>query len=144
MCELDLDVVSECFSEKESPTYSKECKDFVKQNMFIIFDKVTWNNETGENRLVVYVYDGDYLTSGLRKELARTSNRFDTTWYVVNNLRDMTDKRNALSDHCQFCDLSIIRDSRSFSMINALHDPNRKFNYVSMVGVVMNRQIQED
>ena len=80
--------------------------------------------------------------SGLRKELARTSNRFDTTWYTVNNLRNMTDKRNALSNHCQFCDLSIIRVSRSFSMINALHDPNCKYNYVSTVGVVMTRQIQ--
>ena len=67
MCELDLDVVSEQFSRKESHSYTKECVDFVKQNVFIIFDKITWNNENGEENLVVYVYDGDYLKASLRK-----------------------------------------------------------------------------
>ena len=61
MCDIDLDVVSECFSKKSSNV--KECKDFVKRNIFIIFNKITWELENGEKRLVVYVYDGDYLTS---------------------------------------------------------------------------------
>ena len=56
MCELALDVVSEQFSRKESHSYAKECVDIVKQNVYIIFDKITWNNENGgEENLVVYV-----------------------------------------------------------------------------------------
>ena len=39
MCDIDLDVVSESFSKKSSN--AKECKDFVKRNIFIIFDKIT-------------------------------------------------------------------------------------------------------
>ena len=39
MCDIYLDMVSESFSKKSSNT--KECKDFVKRNIFIIFDKIT-------------------------------------------------------------------------------------------------------
>ena len=73
MCELDLDVVSEQFSRKESHSYAKECVDFVKQNVFIIFDKIMWNNENGKDNLVVYVYDGDYLKASLHQELTSMS-----------------------------------------------------------------------
>ena len=73
MCDVDLDVVSETFSSKESSNYTLECKRFQKQNVFIILDDVTWNSENGECRLMIYIYDGDYCTSGLRKELIRQS-----------------------------------------------------------------------
>ena len=133
MCDIDLDVVSECFSKKSSN--AKECKDFVKRNIFIIFDKITWELENGEERLVVYIYSGDYLSGGLRKVLIKLSERFEDSCYSINNGRSR--------ENCQHHSLCVIRVSRHFSIIDTLHDPKLRFNYVSMVGeIVLNRQIE--
>ena len=137
MCELNLDVVSECFSTKvpSSSSYHKECKDFIKQNIFIIFDKITWNLEMGEERLLIYVYDGDHLTSRLHKKLTNMSEQFDDHWFAVNH--------EGLKENVQNRSLQVIRVSRHFCMIDVLHDPKSRFNYVSTVsGIVLNRQIE--
>ena len=79
------------------------------------------------------MYDGDYVTCGLRRESA---------WYSINNMHDVTTSGSS-SDHHQFRNLSVIRMSKYFSIIDVLHDPHQKFNYVmTMGGVVVNRQIQ--
>ena len=133
MCDIDLDMVSESFSKKSSN--AKECKDFVKRNIFIIFDKITMELENGEKRLVVYIYDGDYLTSGLHKVLIKLSERFEDSCYSINN--------GGSRENCQHHSLRVIRVSRHFSIINALHNPKLRFNYVSTVGgIILNRQIE--
>ena len=136
MCELDLDVVSECFSMKVPSSYHKESKDFVKQNIFIIiFDKITWNLEMGEERLMIYVYDGDYLTSGLHKKLINMSEQFDDHWFAINH--------DSSKENVQNRSLRVIRVSRHFCMIDVLHNPKSRLNYVFTVsGIVLNRQIE--
>ena len=133
MCDINLDVVSESFSKKSSN--AKECKDFVKRNIFITFDKITWELENGEERLMVYIHDGDYLTSGLCKALIKLSERFEGSCYFINN--------RGSRENCQHHSLRVIRVSRHFSIIDALHNPKLRFNYVSTVsGIVLNRQIE--
>ena len=123
---------------KESPSHAKECKDYVKQNVFVIFDSVTWNHERGEDCLVIYVYDGGYLTCGLCRELTAMSDKIESAWYSINNMHN-----GSSSDHHQFRNLSVIRVSKYFSIIDVLHDLRRKFNYVTtMGGVMVNKQIQ--
>ena len=84
---------------------------------------------------MVYVYDGDYLTSGLRKVLIKLSERFEDSCYSINN--------GGSRENCQHHSLRVIRVSRYFSIIDTLHDPKLRFNYVSMVGgIFLNRQIE--
>ena len=74
MCDIDIDVVSELFSTKgPSLSYIKECKYFVKKNIFLIFYNVRWRHGMGEDKLLIYVYDGDYFHGIFRRELTRLS-----------------------------------------------------------------------
>ena len=116
-------------------SYAKECKYFVKKNIFVIFDKIHWQYGRGEDRLVVYIYDGDYLTCEFRRELINLSNGFEDKTCVV--------RHNNCNENSQTHSLRVYRVNKSFSIIGTLHDPKHKFNYVSMVGgVVVNRQIE--
>ena len=134
MCEIDLDNVSKIFLNKQSAFHAMQCKKFIKQNIFIIFDQVTWNDEGGERRLVVYVYNGDYLTANLRKELVRFDQRMDNVTFAVNHLWRMEDDCKKLTPQCQFHHLCVKWVSKWFSIIDTMHDPKYKFNYISMVG----------
>ena len=112
MCDIDIDVVSECFSTKgTSLSYAKKCKYFVKKNIFVIFDCTQWQYGRGEDRLVVYVYDGDYLTGGFRRELINLSNGFE------NKTCEITHKN--CKENCQKCSLRVYRVNKSFSIIDA-------------------------
>ena len=48
-----------------------------------------------------------------------------------------------LSEHCQFDNLQVVQVRHWFSIIDALHDPVCKFNYISTIGgIIINRKIQ--
>ena len=116
-----------------SPLHVSHCKQYIKQNIFIIYDNITWKYEDGEERMVVYVYDGDYLNVTFRKQLIRMSDSLELNHYSI-RVRD---------HHVQDHQLTVKRVSRHFSMLDSLHDPNVKFDYICSVGgVIVNRQIQ--
>ena len=74
--------------------------DFVKQNVFIIFDKITWNNENGgEDNLMVYVYDGDYLKVSLCKELINMSKEMSSNWFAINHVCNSDSSVEACQKH---------------------------------------------
>ena len=58
---------------------------------------------------MVYIYDGDYLTSSLRKVLIKMSERFEDSGYSINN--------RGSRENCQHHSLHVIRVSRNFSII---------------------------
>ena len=67
--------------------------------------------------------------------LIKLSERFEDSCYSINN--------GGSRENCQHHSLRVIRVSRYFSIIDTLHDPKLRFNYVSMVGgIVLNRQIE--
>ena len=131
--DIDLDVVSDNFSTMNSLLHASHCKQYIKQNIFIVYDNITWKYENGEERMVVYVYDGDYLNVTFRKQLIRMSDSLEPNHYSI-RVRD---------HHVQDHQLTVKRVSRHFSMLDSLHDPNIKFDYICSVrGVIVNRQIQ--
>ena len=89
----------------------------------------------------MYVYNGDYLIANLRKELVRFDQRMDNVTFAVNHLQCMEDDCKKLTPQCQFRHLHVKRVSKWFSIIDAMHNPKYKFNYVSTVGgMAVNRQ----
>ena len=128
--DIDLDVVSDNFSTMNSPLHTSHCKQYIKQNIFIVYDNITRKYEDGEERMVVYVYDGDYLNVTFRKQLIRMSDSLEPNHYSI-RVRD---------HHVQDHQLTVKRVSRHFSMLDSLHDPNVKFDYICSVrGVIVNR-----
>ena len=131
--DIDLDIVSDNFSTMNSPLHVSHCKQYIKQSIFIVYDNITWKYEDGEERMVVYVYDGDYLNVTFRKQLIRMSDCLEPNHYSI----------RARDHHVQDHQLTVKRVSRHFSMLDSLHDPNVKFDYICSVGgVIVNRQIQ--
>ena len=133
MCDIDIGVVSESFSMK-GPSLSciKECKYFVNKNIFLIFDNVRWRHGMGEDKLLIYVYDGDYFHSSFKKELTCLSDHHEKTTILIKNCKKGKQQHS----------VRVYRISKSFSIIDALHDLRYKFNHVSTVGgVIINRQI---
>ena len=114
--DIDLDVVSDNFSTMNSPLHASHCKQYIKQNVFIVYDNITWKYEDGEERMVV-----------------RMSDSLEPNHYSI-RVRD-----HRVQDH----QLTVKGVSRHFSMLDSLHDPNVKFDYICSVGgVIVNRQIQ--
>ena len=125
MCYIYIDVVSESFSMKgPSLSYVKECKYFIKKNIFLIFDNVRWRHGMGEDKLLIYIYDGDYFHSSFRRELTCLSNHHEKTTILIKNCKKDEQQHS----------VHVYRISKSFSITDALHDPRYKFNHVSTVG----------
>ena len=45
-----------------------------------------WKYEDGEERMVVYVYDGDYLNVTFRKQLIRMSDSLELNHYSIRTI----------------------------------------------------------
>ena len=90
----------------------------------------------------MYIYDGDYLTANLRKELVRFDQRMDYVTFAVNHLWHIEDDCKKLTPQCQFRHLHVKWVREGFSITDAMHDPKYEFNYISMVGgMAVNRQL---
>ena len=85
-----------------------------------------------EDKLLIYVYDGDYFHSSFKKELTCLSDHHEKTTILIKNCKKGKQQHS----------VRVYRISKSFSIIDALHDLRYKFNHVSTVGgVIINRQI---
>ena len=58
---------SKSYLKYPSKGYAKECASFKKNNLYILFDQIEWNNEDGEVRMCIYVLDGNFLMLVLEK-----------------------------------------------------------------------------
>ena len=127
MCEIDADVVFHEFSTKASPGDSLESKKFKKENVFILFDRVS---QLSTNVKTVYVLDGDYLRPTFKKQLYETRGDDTTSFSLWCN------------DVIQSHEIKVSSPRSGFNVVGCLHD-FRKLSFISTVGgFVSNREIE--
>ena len=115
--EIEFDIVSGSFNDYQSKTAAKEVIRHKKDNLFVIFDDITWNCEDKACRLHVYVYDANFFLLRFRLQLVWLSKDVTSKKYAI-------DANNScgLSSECQFRTITIHCIKGWFDIIDSMYE----------------------
>ena len=108
-----------------------------KDNLFVIFDDITWNCEDKACRLHVYMYDANFLLPRFRLQLVQLSKDVTLKKYAI----DVNDSCG-LSSECQFRAITVHCIKGWFDIIDSMYEFDKKFPYISTAGgFIINRHM---